>query len=392
MTSFYIRPVWGELLRFFLKSASLLLCCSFSLMNGLAAQTFHNGHSHNDYEHPKPLFGAIDHGFRSLEIDIYLKKDRLVVSHIPVFLGWKPTLEKLYLEPIRARIKQNNGLIYPNDSTSLILYLDFKTEAGTFEKVKEVLGDYMDLLTTWENGKENWGPVKILIDHHEKEILSEPVRWAQIQKGWDQADVKLSPAECPRLNGSFRSLFSSGKNGKMKAEDAEKLKEIVQNAHENGRTLRLYAAGNNPKVWKLLLDAGVDWINADRCKRYQEFYAEYVDKYGMPDNLLHSPEPKEETKIMMEDENGWDEELGLKTLKGTGNLTKGARLMLNGVMITDMETLRKVQFDKIPTEKLAETTFEITGVVIRHHCGPHEQCLQQGYIDVMRKVDSISWR
>src|SRR5688500_17684262 len=38
-------------------------------------------HAHNDYEHERPLYDALDHGFKSVEADIWLIDGELVVSH-----------------------------------------------------------------------------------------------------------------------------------------------------------------------------------------------------------------------------------------------------------------------------------------------------------------------
>ena len=40
-----------------------------------------NAHAHNDYEHPRPLLDALDHGFCSVEADIYLVEGQLLVAH-----------------------------------------------------------------------------------------------------------------------------------------------------------------------------------------------------------------------------------------------------------------------------------------------------------------------
>ena len=38
-------------------------------------------YAHNDYEHERPLYDALDHGFESMEADIRLNDGDLVVSH-----------------------------------------------------------------------------------------------------------------------------------------------------------------------------------------------------------------------------------------------------------------------------------------------------------------------
>src|ERR1700736_6125439 len=42
-----------------------------------------HAHAHNDYEHPRPLFDALAHGFCSVEADIYLRSNQLLVGHLP---------------------------------------------------------------------------------------------------------------------------------------------------------------------------------------------------------------------------------------------------------------------------------------------------------------------
>ena len=38
-------------------------------------------HAHNDYEHDRPLFDALDHGFTSVEADVHLVDGELFVAH-----------------------------------------------------------------------------------------------------------------------------------------------------------------------------------------------------------------------------------------------------------------------------------------------------------------------
>jgi hypothetical protein len=42
-----------------------------------------NAHAHNDYEHKRPLFDALDNGFTSVEADVFLVDGKLLVGHWP---------------------------------------------------------------------------------------------------------------------------------------------------------------------------------------------------------------------------------------------------------------------------------------------------------------------
>src|SRR5262245_45294116 len=64
-------------------------------------------HAHNDYEHKRPLLDALDNGFCSVEADIFLVNGELLVGHTSKDLRPERTLEKLYLDPLRQRVKAN---------------------------------------------------------------------------------------------------------------------------------------------------------------------------------------------------------------------------------------------------------------------------------------------
>ena len=38
-------------------------------------------HAHNDYMHERPLFDALENGFRSIEADVFAQGDSLYVAH-----------------------------------------------------------------------------------------------------------------------------------------------------------------------------------------------------------------------------------------------------------------------------------------------------------------------
>src|SRR3954464_3440838 len=85
-------------------------------------------HAHNDYEHARPLFDALDQGFCSVEADIYLVEGQLLVSHDRNKVRSERTLQALYLEPLRQRVQQNGGRLY-KDGPPAILLIDVKADA-----------------------------------------------------------------------------------------------------------------------------------------------------------------------------------------------------------------------------------------------------------------------
>src|SRR5271154_2391532 len=86
-------------------TAMILLCGSVAFALGSQPTApitpLRHTHAHNDYEHTRPLFDALDQGFTSVEADIYLVDGQLLVGHTRSSLKPERTLEKLYLDPLR---------------------------------------------------------------------------------------------------------------------------------------------------------------------------------------------------------------------------------------------------------------------------------------------------
>src|SRR5947208_14209481 len=70
-----------------------------------------HAHAHNDYEHKRPLLDALDHGFCSVEADIFLVDGKLLVAHEIGQTKPERTLQALYLDPLRERVKANGGRV-----------------------------------------------------------------------------------------------------------------------------------------------------------------------------------------------------------------------------------------------------------------------------------------
>src|SRR5262245_43577148 len=120
-------------------------------------------HAHNDYEHKRPLLDALDCGFCSVEADVWLVKGQLLVAHTPVQWNTERTLEKLYLDPLRDRVKANGGKVY-KAAAPFYLMIDVKTDAKeTYAALATVLEKYADMLTVTRDGKTEAKAVTVVI-------------------------------------------------------------------------------------------------------------------------------------------------------------------------------------------------------------------------------------
>ncbi len=121
-------------------------------------------HAHNDYEHPRPLFDALDHRFGSVEADIFLVGDQLLIGHDATELDPSRTLESLYLEPLSALVKANHGSVYRGWRKPLQLLIDIKTEgSSTYLELDRHLQRYKHLFTTYAHGRVHPGAVTNVI-------------------------------------------------------------------------------------------------------------------------------------------------------------------------------------------------------------------------------------
>src|SRR5262245_57707715 len=86
-------------------------------------------HAHNDYLHERPLLDALAHGVCSVEADIWLTPEGLLIGHERRELQAFRTLERLYLDPLRELAKTGSGQIYLGGPPFFLL-IDVKTEAA----------------------------------------------------------------------------------------------------------------------------------------------------------------------------------------------------------------------------------------------------------------------
>ena len=58
------------------------------------------------------------------------------------------------------------------------------------------------------------------------------------------------------------------------ADEKQKLTELITQAHQQHKKVRLWASPENKAVWKELLSCGVDLINTDNLEELRQFLLE----------------------------------------------------------------------------------------------------------------------
>jgi hypothetical protein len=222
-------------------------------------------HAHNDYEHPRPLLDALDHGFCSVEADIYLVGDQLLVAHERNQVRPERTLQRLYLEPLQARVQQNGGRVY-RGGPPLVLLVDIKSDAEkTYAALRTVLLGYTNMLTRFTQDGISTNAVTVIISGNRptETVAAQPVRYAGIDGRPADLERVVSFALIPLVSEDWKRLFSWRGQGPFPAAEQERLRDLVNKAHQQHRMLRFWGTPDRKELWQHLFDSGVDLLNAD---------------------------------------------------------------------------------------------------------------------------------
>ena len=224
-----------------------------------------HAHAHNDYEHQRPLLDALDQGFCSVEADIFLVEDKLLVAHNRKDVKPERTLQALYLDPLRERVKRNGGRVFPN-GPEFSLLIDLKTEwRAIYPALRAVLTNYSDLFSTFRGGAEQTNAITVVISgNRAKEMfVGETVRFATYDGTLADLDSSESANFIPWISANWAENFAWRGQGAMPVADSTRLKDILTKAHAQGRRVRFWGAPDKVVFWRALRDAGVDLINTD---------------------------------------------------------------------------------------------------------------------------------
>ena len=231
-------------------------------------------HAHNDYEKifRKDFKAAVEAGCISIEIDVFPRKGRLKIAHIPLFLNLRRDLEQRYLKPLSEYLSQN-GHIYSDPVQKLILMIDVKRNAAEAYRLLKTLGEkYTDLVTIRYKDSDfiKEGPLELLVSGSKPydELLKDSIRYMQIDGGFGNiGDSKFNSDLVPRVSSSYGGHFRWRGRGEMPEKELASLRDLLKRAHADGRQVRFWAMPNRLKVWELMCGEGVDWLNVDRIKK-----------------------------------------------------------------------------------------------------------------------------
>lgn len=240
-------------------------------------------HSHNDYEHTRPLHDALDQGFTSVEADIFLVDGQLLVAHDLADTRPDRTLESLYLEPLRERVLANHGSVY-RQRAEFQLLIDVKGDANsTYAALEKRLYDprYSFLFSLYAFGHVQKRAVTAVISGGRPKdvMLGQRFRLAFYDgriSGENDLGIGSDPRVTPLVSDSWTGLFTWTGDGPFPAAERAKLHELVKRAHAAGQRVRFWATPDTAgpgrdALWKELVAAGVDHLNTDDLRGLANF-------------------------------------------------------------------------------------------------------------------------
>ena len=246
----------------------------------VVGQPLAQAHAHNDYEHGRPLFDALEHGFTSVEADVWLVDGELLVAHDREDVQPGVTLESLYLDPLQDLVRSQPGhSVYPHWDGSLQLLIDIKSEGeATYAAIEQELAEHRDIMSRYTNGTTKTGPVTAVISGNR------PLATMQAQEKrfsfYDGRSADLTTGKpaglMPLVSDNWNRLFTWQGVGPMPEAERAKLHAYVAEAHASGYRVRFWATPDQPgaareAIWTELADAGVDHINTDDLAGLQSF-------------------------------------------------------------------------------------------------------------------------
>lgn len=262
-----------------MKKFPLFLAVVWAASTGLHAaenqlpQPLPQAHSHNDYEQKRPLLEALENGFCHIEADVHLVDGQLLVAHDRSQVRPEKTLQSMYLDPLRERVKKNDGRVYAGGPVVTLL-IDVKSDAEpTYAAIEKVLADYREMLTSFEKGKTHSRAITAIISgNRARQIMAaQTSRLAGYDGRLEDLEAAYARDFIPWISSDWSSVSRWRGVGEFPDADKRKLREIITKAHAHGRKVRFWGTPDKPVVWRELLDAGVDILIADNLPALKEF-------------------------------------------------------------------------------------------------------------------------
>jgi hypothetical protein len=186
----------------------------------------------------------------------------------------KILLEEMYLKPLQKLVKKNNGKVYADCDSLFYLMIDIKTDAeATYKVLVEVLKPYQDMLTFTADQYWVKGAVTVFLSGNRPidKVLEEKIKLVGIDGRPSDIGRGYSAHFMPVISDNYSNHLRWRGKGNPPVEELEKLRFWIEQAHQEGKKVRLWASPDDPLVWETLLQVGVDLLNADHLEMLEAY-------------------------------------------------------------------------------------------------------------------------
>lgn len=262
-----------------------MLIAALLLSTAATAQQYKvntNAHSHNDYLQQQPFYLAHANHFFSIEIDVFMQGDQLLVAHTKEDISPLRTIESLYIEPLLREMKLNGGKPY-NNGDKLQFLIDLKNGSDTALKVLEKklkpIREHFDVA-------KNPNAVRLVISGD----MPAPSRFDQFDPIFffdGRAGVNYSAEQLKRVafvSAPLQQFTVWNGLGRMVEEERSRVKHFVDSVHSVGKPVRFWGAPDTRTTWLAFMKLNVDYLNTDMPGDMAKFLNTY------PDNTYTAPE------------------------------------------------------------------------------------------------------
>jgi alkaline phosphatase len=241
----------------------------FSTAGAVAQTTVYttaNAHSHNDYQHEPPLVQAYNNKFGSIEADIILSDEELLVAHTERDIANNRKFEDAYIKPLVEYIKANNGYAYDDTARSLVLMVDVKSDATpTLTKLIDLLSKYPEItqcktLKVLVSGNK---PAPSTFASYPSFIWFDGLLSSRYKK--EELDRILI------LSDNFKEYSTWKGQDDLPAKDWEALQKAVAKGHDLGKKVRFWNTPDFVEGWQKILELDVDYLDTFSIKSLAEY-------------------------------------------------------------------------------------------------------------------------
>lgn len=228
-------------------------------------------HSHNDYSHAHPFWGAYRERANSIEADVFPVNGELMVAHSKEAIRDSHTLVNMYLDPIIKLFKKHHNKTVSDDPDyTFYLMIDIKEKWDTvLPLLIKKLKQHPDCFNRQINPKA----VQIFISGERPPIYTFHDYPPEIMfdglpdKEYSHADLK----KIVMISTNFQNYASWNGTDTLPSGDAQNLRKVIDEAHGKHKPMRFWGAPDTPDCWNALISLGADVLNTDKVKACKEF-------------------------------------------------------------------------------------------------------------------------